>query len=48
MLRNRLAILAAAFGLMAGGGCERPPSPVAPAEPPVLPVSKPVRPVKST
>jgi multidrug efflux system membrane fusion protein len=38
-----MVVLLTAFGLVASGGCQHSPSPVAPAEPPVLPVSKPVQ-----
>ena len=43
MVRSRTMILLITFGLMAGGGCQPPPSRVAPPEPPALPVSTPVR-----
>ena len=43
MIRVRTVILFTAFGVAAGVGCQRPPSPVAPAEPPALPVAKPVQ-----
>jgi multidrug efflux system membrane fusion protein len=43
MVRSGTVILLTTFGLMAGGGCQPPPSPVAQAEPPVLPVSTPVQ-----
>jgi multidrug efflux system membrane fusion protein len=43
VVRSYLVVLCAAFLLTAGGGCQRPLSQVAPAEPPVLPVSKPVQ-----
>jgi multidrug efflux system membrane fusion protein len=36
-------MVVAALGLIASGGCQRPASQVAPAEPPVLPVSKPIQ-----
>jgi multidrug efflux system membrane fusion protein len=36
-------ILITTLGLVAGGGCQPPPSQVAPAEPPAFPVSKPVQ-----
>jgi multidrug efflux system membrane fusion protein len=38
-----MVVLFASFGYLASGGCQRPPSQVAPAEPPTLPVSKPVQ-----
>jgi multidrug efflux system membrane fusion protein len=43
VVRSRTVLLLAGFGLMAVGGCQPPPSQVAPAEPPVLPVSRPVQ-----
>ncbi len=43
MVCIRMVLLITALGLVASGGCQRSPSPVAPAEPPVLPVSKPVQ-----
>lgn len=43
MVRSGKVILITAFGLVAGGGCQPPPSQVAPPEPPAFPVSKPVQ-----
>ncbi len=43
MVRKCLVLLVIVFGLVTGSGCQRPPSQVAPAEPPALPVSKPVQ-----
>src|SRR5215471_10724123 len=43
MVRSCTILLLAVFWLIANGGCQRPASQVAPAEPPVLPVSKPIQ-----
>jgi multidrug efflux system membrane fusion protein len=43
MVRSCLALLFTALILAAGGGCQRAPTQVAPAEPPALPVSHPVQ-----
>ncbi len=43
MTRVCLVLVFIGLGVVANGGCQRPPSPVAPAEPPALPVAKPVQ-----